>query len=154
MERRWKRTEICTRGKMKQKWKSLSCVRLFVTSWAVARQAPMSMGFSSQEYWTASPFLLQGIFLTQRPKLGHLHCRLILYHLSHTEPNSRSEPNSKTFWKSSWRRHSCPQIFRHPQMSTRSRKLAPVKAQRYRNTSLCGYLQVFLYAREANKARW
>ena len=28
--------------------KSLSCVRLFVTPWAVAYQAPLSMGFSRQ----------------------------------------------------------------------------------------------------------
>ena len=27
--------------------------------------------------------LLQGIFLTQELNLGHLHCRQILYHLSH-----------------------------------------------------------------------
>ena len=29
----------------------LSCVRLFVTPWAVAHQAPLSMGFSRQEFW-------------------------------------------------------------------------------------------------------
>ena len=27
-------------------------VRLFVTLWAIAHQAPLSMGFSRQEYWT------------------------------------------------------------------------------------------------------
>ena len=31
--------------------KSLSHVRLFVTPWTVAYQAPPSMGFSKQEYW-------------------------------------------------------------------------------------------------------
>ena len=34
-----------------------SCVRLFVTPWTVARQAPLSMGFSRQEYWSGLPFL-------------------------------------------------------------------------------------------------
>ena len=29
-----------------------SCVRLFATPWIVVRQAPLSMGFSRQEYWT------------------------------------------------------------------------------------------------------
>ena len=29
-----------------------SHVRLFVTSWTVAHQAPLSMGFSRQEYWS------------------------------------------------------------------------------------------------------
>ena len=36
--------------------KSLSRVRLFVTLWTVARQAPLSMGFSRQEYWSGLPF--------------------------------------------------------------------------------------------------
>ena len=49
----------------------------------VARQAPLSMGFSRQEYWSGLPFLLQGIFLTQELNLGLLHCRQILYHLSY-----------------------------------------------------------------------
>ena len=32
--------------------KSLSCIRLFVTPWTVAQQAPPSMGFSRQEHWS------------------------------------------------------------------------------------------------------
>ena len=35
--------------------KSLSHVQLFVTSWTVAYQAPASMGFSGQEYWSGVP---------------------------------------------------------------------------------------------------
>ena len=38
---------------MKVKVKSLSHVRLFATLWTVAHQAPLSMGFSRQEYWSA-----------------------------------------------------------------------------------------------------
>ena len=93
------------------------------TPWTVALQAPMSMGFSRQEYYSGMPFpspgdllnpgiepsslalqadslpaepqekpkntrvgslsLLQGIFLTQESNWGLLHCRQILYHLSH-----------------------------------------------------------------------
>ena len=33
----------------------LSCVRLFAISWTVACQAPLSMGFSGQEYWSGLP---------------------------------------------------------------------------------------------------
>ena len=33
----------------------LSCVRLFATPWTVAYQAPLSMGFSRQEYWSGFP---------------------------------------------------------------------------------------------------
>ena len=36
--------------------KSLSLVRLFVTPWTVAYQAPPSMGFSRQECWSGLPF--------------------------------------------------------------------------------------------------
>ena len=34
----------------------LSCVRLFVTPWTVARQTPLSMGFPRQEYWSGWSF--------------------------------------------------------------------------------------------------
>ena len=44
---------------------SLSHVRLFVTLWTVALQAPLSMRFPTQEYWSGLPFPTQGVFLTQ-----------------------------------------------------------------------------------------
>ena len=44
-------------SEVKVKVKSLSRVRLFVTPWTVAHQAPPSMGFSKQEYWSGLPFL-------------------------------------------------------------------------------------------------
>ena len=40
----------------KEKVKLLSHVRLFATPWTVAHQAPPSMGFSRQEYWSGLPF--------------------------------------------------------------------------------------------------
>ena len=40
----------------KNKMKSLRRVQLFVTLWTVAYQAPPSMGFSRQEYWSGLPF--------------------------------------------------------------------------------------------------
>ena len=41
----------------KVKVKSFSCVQLFATPWTVAYQAPLSMGFSRQEYWSGWPQL-------------------------------------------------------------------------------------------------
>ena len=41
--------------KVKVKVKSLSHVQLFATPWTVACQAPLSMGFSRQEYWNGLP---------------------------------------------------------------------------------------------------
>ena len=35
---------------------SLSCVWLLVTTWTVACQAPRSMGFSRQKFWSGLPF--------------------------------------------------------------------------------------------------
>ena len=40
---------------MKVKVKSLSRVRLFETPWTAAYQAPPSIGFSRQEYWSGVP---------------------------------------------------------------------------------------------------
>ena len=45
---------------MKVKVKSLSRVQLFATPWTVAHQAPPSMGFSRQEYWSGLPSLSPG----------------------------------------------------------------------------------------------
>ena len=35
----------------------LSRGRVFVTSWTAAQEAPLSMGFPRQEYWSGLPFL-------------------------------------------------------------------------------------------------
>ena len=47
--------------KWKVKVKSLSRVRLLATSCTAAHQAPPSMGFSRQEYWSGVPLLLRRI---------------------------------------------------------------------------------------------
>ena len=41
--------------KKAKKWKLLSRVRLLATPWTAAYQAPLSMGFSRQEYWSGVP---------------------------------------------------------------------------------------------------
>ena len=38
-----------------------SCVQLFATPWTVAHQAPLSMGFSRQEYWSGLPCSPAGV---------------------------------------------------------------------------------------------
>ena len=42
-----------------------SHVRLFATPWTAAYQAPPSMGFSSQEYWSGVPLLSPGLTLEE-----------------------------------------------------------------------------------------
>ena len=34
----------------------LSCIQLFGTPWTIVHQAPLSMEFSKQEYWSELPF--------------------------------------------------------------------------------------------------
>ena len=63
---------LCNRGWESHNWKAkanvcvcvfmclLSSVWLFPTSWTVAHQAPLSMGFPRQEYWSGFPFLPPG----------------------------------------------------------------------------------------------
>ena len=58
-------------------------VQLFAIPWTVAHQAPLSMEFSRQEYWSGLPLSSPADPSTQGSNLGLLHCRQILYHLSH-----------------------------------------------------------------------
>ena len=45
----------------------------FETPWTVAHQAPLSVGFSRQEYWSGLSFPTPGIFLTQESNPHLLH---------------------------------------------------------------------------------
>ena len=49
----------------------LSHVQLFATTWTVVRQAPLSMEFSRQEYWSGLPFPSPGN-LPEDPGIKHL----------------------------------------------------------------------------------
>ena len=51
----WVAISFSNAGKCKVKVKSLSRVQLFVTPWTAAHQAPPSMGFARQEYWSGVP---------------------------------------------------------------------------------------------------
>ena len=51
----WVAISFSIAWKWKVKVKSLSCVRLVATPWTDAYQAPPSMGFSRQEYWSSLP---------------------------------------------------------------------------------------------------
>ena len=55
----WVAISFSNAGKWKVKVKSLSCVRLFMTPWTAAYQAPPSMGFSREEQWSGCLQLLR-----------------------------------------------------------------------------------------------
>ena len=67
----------------------LNRVRLFETLWAGAHQAPLFLGFSRQEDWVGLPFLLKGIFPTQKWNPG-------LLHILHLDGFFITEPPGKT----------------------------------------------------------
>ena len=62
----------------------LSHVQVFVTPWTEVIQAPLSMGFSRQEYWSGQPFPTSGYLPNPliKPTVSCLSCidRWILYH--------------------------------------------------------------------------
>ena len=64
-----------------------SLVSLCANLWTVARQAPLSMGFSRQEYRDGSPSLPPGDLAHPRIKqaslLSNLHWQALLYHQHH-----------------------------------------------------------------------
>ena len=80
--------------------KSLSHVRLFATPWTVAHQAPPSMGFSRQEYWSGLPFpslwvvwntvLNKKIF---RRFVGHGNVNIPCHKYTHTHTYTKSLPS-------------------------------------------------------------
>ena len=75
---------VCVSACMRAHAQSLNHVQLFATLWTAARQAPLFMEFSRQEYWMVCHALLQGgIFPTQGSNPGLPHSKWILYHLSH-----------------------------------------------------------------------
>ena len=63
--------------------KLLSHVQLFATSWTVAYWAPLSMGFSRQEYWSRLPFPSPGDLPNPGIEPGLPHWKQMLYPLNH-----------------------------------------------------------------------
>ena len=62
----WVAISFSNAWKWKGKVKSLSRVQLLATPWSAAHQAPPSMGFSRQEYWSGVPLPspINGYYLT------------------------------------------------------------------------------------------
>ena len=58
-------------------------VRLFAILWTVARQAPLSMRFSSQEYWNGQPFPSPEDLPDPGIEPGSPALQAVLYYLSH-----------------------------------------------------------------------
>ena len=68
----WVAISFSNAWKWKVKGKSLSRVRLFMTPWTAAYQAPPSMGFSRQEYWSGLPSLVASKWTPTMRSLNYL----------------------------------------------------------------------------------
>ena len=73
---KWVAISFSSAGKWKVKVKSLSRVRLLATPWTAAYQAPPSMGFSRQEYWSGVPLPSPYMQSTSCEILGWMKHRL------------------------------------------------------------------------------
>ena len=73
------------------KVKSLSRVRLFATPWTAAHQAPLSIGFCRQEYWSGSLESVIQSEVSQKEK-DKYH---ILMHVCRIKKNGTNEPSSR-----------------------------------------------------------
>ena len=88
----------------------LSHVQLFVTPWTVTHQAPPSVGFSRQEYWSGLPF----------PSPGDLPDPGIRPRSPALADTLNSEPPGKPliYILSSVQSHSCPTLCNSMNLST------------------------------------
>ena len=68
----------------------------FVTPWTVARQTPLSMGFSRQECWSGWPFPMPGNL--PNPGIERLLLSRILYHWASWEDQHLQLLYTKTFF--------------------------------------------------------
>ena len=80
--------------KVKVKVNSLSRVRFLATSWTAAHQAPLSMGFARQEYWSGvpSPSLCQSLRAANYIQWGIPTASVLCFkcvHLIHSSCNRR-----------------------------------------------------------------
>ena len=92
-----------------------NCVWLFVTSWTVAHQAPLSIELSRQEYWSRLPFSTPGNLSNPGSNLCLLHCQADSLPLCHLK---------KCYW--SWSRiniHLCWKLDRSSQYLAISKRL-------------------------------
>ena len=85
----WVAISFSNAWKWKVKGKSLSRVWLFVTPWTAAHQAPPSMGFSRQEYWSGLPLPSSNLSWLHPYYINWLLCLLIYWHKQMKESGSR-----------------------------------------------------------------
>ena len=80
----WVAISFSNAWEWKVKVKLLSRVRLFTTPWTAAYQAPPSVGFSRQEYWSGVPLPSPMLWSFQAKGLRHTYIHICIFILSQT----------------------------------------------------------------------
>ena len=97
----WVATSFSKAWKWKVKVKLLSRIRLVATPWTAAHQAPPSMGFSRQEYWSGVPLpSLTCIVLAKK------FAQVFLFVFFLTGGQDVTEKPKQTFWPMQYLSHS------------------------------------------------
>ena len=83
-----------------------SHVRLLATPWTAARQAPLSMGFPRQEYWSGLPFPSPGDLPDPGTELESLHWQVDSLPLSLQGSPGEEHSRSNSVWEGPGCKHS------------------------------------------------
>ena len=83
----WVASSLSNAWKWKVKVKSLSHVQLLATPWTAAHQAPPSMGFSRQEYWSGCHCLLLYVCVGTHNVYMHTCTHKYMYICIHVHTN-------------------------------------------------------------------
>ena len=104
--------------------KSLSRVRLFATPWTAAYQAPLSMGFSRQEYWSGWPLHSPRPYRTSIKKRCPFHQR----GMECKSRRSRDTWSNRQVWpwSTKWSRAKANSILPREHISSGSKYLFPI----------------------------
>ena len=93
----WVAISFSNAWKWKVKVKSLSCVRLLATPWTTAHQAPLSMGFSRQEYWSGVPLPSPSPWISEH-EFDYEDTFVLIFFLWSTFPVRQQSPLAKMLW--------------------------------------------------------
>ena len=117
----WVAISFSNAWKWKVKMKSLSHVRLLATPGTAAYQAPPSMGFSRQEYWSGVPLPSPRHCLTSSKSIqDFMICRTFTFTISFNSHNYLEERGSLSHLKNEDKNRHGNTDFRHTDLNWKS----------------------------------
>ena len=122
----WVAISFSNAWKWKVKVKSLSRVRVFATPGTAAYQAPLSVGFSGQEYWSGVP--LSSLRIEARNLKCCFTSIILSWHLTDVNKSKRKKKLDThgeilVFWSLFWPKHESSEIMMREMMQTCSAKV-------------------------------